>query len=231
MSKIQKLSNIDTSSMAQQLKAAAEAQKQQAVNSIDKSVAASVSKLKQAEADAQPGYDSALKQINIDEAKALDNQALYSEARGDKGGIGKAQYGSIQNTAASNRLAVATERAKLKSDTEQQIVQLQQDGEFEKADKLLSISNNYLTRLQSLEQWAAEENISVDQFNAKLEEWEQEYALDVEKMQQDYALQQQKLYASAGEAMLKYGIYPTGEQLEAMGWTTPQYMAYLYQNQ
>ena len=99
-----------------------------------------------------------------------------------------------------------------------------------KADKLLSISNTYLSKLQDLEKWAYEKNVSADEFNAKLYQWETEYEQSVEKMQRDYDLQMQKIYASAAQAMIKNGINLTGEQLESIGWTEPQYMAYRYYN-
>ena len=227
---LKRVNYVDTTAMKQQLLDAAEAQKRQAINKIDQSVASSVNALKKAQGDAQQGFDETLKKVNIDEAKALDNQVLYSEARGDRGGIGRSQYGAIQNTAASNRLAVANERSRLQTDTEQKIAELQANGEFEKADKLLSISNTYLSKLQELEKWAYEKNVSADEFNAKLYQWETEYEQSVEKMQRDYDLQMQKIYASAGQAMIKNGINLTGEQLESIGWTEPQYMAYRYYN-
>jgi hypothetical protein len=36
------------------------------------------------------------------EAKALYNQVLYAETRGERGCLGKAQYGVIQNKADNN---------------------------------------------------------------------------------------------------------------------------------
>ncbi len=45
-------------------------------------------------------------QIEGETLNALDNSALYAETRGDRGGIGQAQYNTIQATAAQNRQAV-----------------------------------------------------------------------------------------------------------------------------
>ena len=94
--------------------------------------------------DAKGMYQTQRNQVDADEAKALDNQVLYAEARGDRGGIGKAQYGGIQNTAANNRAAVNSAQVKLTNDTNRQIADLRAKGEFEKADKVLAISNKYL---------------------------------------------------------------------------------------
>ena len=95
----------------------------------------------------------------------MDNQVLYAEARGDRGGIGMTQYGGIQNTAANSRQVITSGEVKLQTATARQIANLRAQGEFEKADKVLEISNKYLTELQNLEKWAKEKNVGVQEFN------------------------------------------------------------------
>ena len=222
---------------------------QQQQNTIDFGTNQAILELLRTKQDADAQYQEQRNQIAIDEAKAKDNQALYAESRGDKGGIGAAQYDAIMNTAAQNRLAVNSAQTKLATDTSRQIADLRAQGEYEKADALLTLSQQYLSQLMSLEQWAAEYNLSVAQFNASLQQWQAEYDLKVadllgsyngqktmsakqfEFTQQQYydeqqAAQEQKL-ASAGEILLAAGIMPSASQLAAMGMTETEAQSYI----
>lgn len=222
---------------------------QQQQNTIDFGTNQALLELLRAKQDADAQYQEQRNQIAIDEAKAKDNQALYAEARGDKGGIGAAQYDAIMNSAAQNRLAVNSAQTKLATDTSRQIADLRAQGEYEKADALLTLSQQYLSQLMSLEQWAAEYNLSVAQFNASLKQWQAEYDLKVadllgsyngqktmsakqfEFTQQQYAdsmksAQDEKL-ASAGEILLAAGIMPSASQLAAMGMTETDAQSYI----
>lgn len=152
---------------------------QQSANKIDYAVQKGVNDLQRAEEDAQQQFQEQRDQISASEALAKDNQALYAERRGDRGGIGAAQYDSIMNTAAQNQLKVNQAQTKLSTDTARQIADLRAQGEFQKADDLLQISQTYLSQLISLQQWAAEYGLSVDQFNKELEKWGYNYALQV----------------------------------------------------
>ena len=91
------------------------AAREQAEQRIDNEVEQGAEALRRAEEDAQPGFQSLRDQIAIDERQALDNQALYAEMRGDRGGIGQAQVASIQNTAAVNRRQVGLEQQRRSS--------------------------------------------------------------------------------------------------------------------
>ena len=214
----------------------ADAQKQQ-TNAIDYATNTGINELVRAEQDAQAQFQTQRNQIAIDEAKAKDNQALYAEARGDKGGIGAAQYDSIMNTAAQNRLAVNSAQTKLATDTSRQIADLRAKGEFEKADALLTLSQQYLSQLISLEQWAAEFGLSVAQFNASLQQWQSEFELAVGEtlgtyqgqqtlaaQQFEYDKQQDQLnrLSEDGWLFLQSGVMPSASQLEAMGMTAAQ---------
>ena len=222
---------------------------QQQQNTIDFGTNQAILELLRNKQDAEAQYQEQRNQIAIDEAKAKDNQALYAEARGDKGGIGAAQYDAIMNTAAQNRLAVNSAQTKLATDTSRQIADLRAQGEYEKADALLTLSQQYLSQLMSLEQWAAEYNLSVAQFNASLKQWQAEFDLKVADIlgsyrgqqtlsakefafnQQQYADEQQaaqeKKLASAGEILLAAGIMPSASQLAAMGMTTTEAQSYI----
>lgn len=156
---------------------------EQSNGQIDYAVAQAIKELERALEDAQPQFKEQAESISIDERQAMDNAALYAELRGDKGGIGHEQYSSIQNTAAQNRLAVQQAQTKLSTDTARQIEDLRAQGEFEKADKALEITQAYLSQLISLEQWAAEFNLTQEQFQASLQQWEAEYQMAMQQLQ------------------------------------------------
>ena len=158
------------------------AAKQQQEAAINYGVEQGVNELRRAEEDAQQQYQAQQDQINIDEARAKDNQALYAEARGDRGGIGAAQYDSIMNAAAQNRLTVSQQQTKLSTDTARQIADLRAQGEYKKADAVLELTQRYLTQLMSLEQWALNYQMDVAQFNLQMEKWQAEYALSLARL-------------------------------------------------
>lgn len=144
---------------------------QQQTGALDFGTNQAITDLTRAQDDAAGAYQTQRNQIAADEAKAKDNQALYAETRGDKGGIGAAQYDAIANTAAQNRMAVNSAQTKLATDTARQIADLRAKGEYEKADALLQLTQQQLSQLMNLEQLALNYNLSVDQFNAQLEQF------------------------------------------------------------
>ena len=228
--------NTDLSSYLDQWRQAAN---EQAQRQIDYAVNKGVNDLQRAEEDAKAQFQTQRNQIDADEARGLDNAALYAELRGDRGGIGQQQYNSVQNNAAQNRQTVNSAQVKLATDTQRQIADLRAQGEFQKADKLLEISQSYLQQLVSIEQWAAEYNLSAAQFNESIRQWEKEYQLSVANLMGTYNGQltmagrnaQASDLASAGKALLSAGILPSSEQAEAMGYTIPQLQLMLAQSQ
>lgn len=176
-----RVGRVDTLEEENLLQQIVDAQKQQSENQINYAVQQGVDQLTRAEEDAQAQFQTQRNQIAANERQALDNQALYSEMRGDRGGVGQAQYGSIQNTAATNQLTVNKEQTKLATDTARQIADLRAKGEFQKADELLSITQSYLSQLMQLKQWADEANISIDEFNIGVQQWEQEYNAKIQQ--------------------------------------------------
>ena len=227
-----------------------EAARQQAEQRIDREVERGTEALLRAEEDAQPGFQGMRDQIAIDERQALDNQALYAEMRGDRGGIGRAQYASIQNTAAVNRRQVNLEQQRLATETARQIEDLRRQGEFQKADMVLELTQKQLSELMELERWAKEKNLSIAQFNAELARWEAEYAwrlrsfgvetelslAQMSGMMPDgtptYAARQaeRSRLAAAAKMLLEAGLALTPEQREALGWTEGQYESFIRQN-
>lgn len=230
---------VDTSKFRDYLDQWLSTAQDQQTGKIDYATEKGVQELQRAEEDAKAKFQTQRDQVDADEARAKDNQALYAEARGDKGGIGQSQYDAIMNTAAQNRLQVNSAQTKLSTDTARQIADLRAQGEFEKADALLTLSQNYLSQLMSLEQWALEYNLSVDQFNASLDQWKAQYEMQVSEITGTFrgsptfsATQAERsTLASAGEALLKMGIMPSADQLAAMGLTNQQAKSYIAASQ
>lgn len=222
---------------------------QQSNGQIDYAVQQAITELQRALEDAQPQFKEQAETVDLSARQAMDNSALYAELRGDKGGIGQEQYNAIQNTQAQNRLAVQQAQTKLATDTERQIADLRAQGEFEKADAALEITQTYLAQLISLEQWAAEYNLSVDQFNEQIRQWEMEYNMAMQQLQisqnqwqaefdfaqQQYqdslALNSQNQMADVAWSLLQAGVELDADQLKALDISADQASQLLLQAQ
>lgn len=243
----ERVNHVDTTELRDMLQQIVDSQTEQSNNKINYAVQQGVNELNRAMEDAAKNYQTQRNQVSADEARALDNQALYSEARGDRGGIGEAQYAAIQNAAAQNRRAVNDAQVKLGTDTARQIADLRAQGEFEKADQLLSIAQSHMSQLMNLEQWAMGTNVGVDEFNSQLQQWVDEYNLDKQKFLSDLDLSAAQLtgmfsdgtrtyeaeqalissLANSGNAMLQMGVMPSRQQLQAMGMSQAQAQQYI----
>lgn len=203
-----------------------ESAKAQQEGKIDYATQQGIKELQRTEADAQEQFDAQEKQTNIEEAKALDNQALYAEARGDRGGIGQAQYAQIQAQAMQNRQAINSARTKLSTDVARQITDLRTQGEFQKADTLLQLAQTYLGQLIDLQKWGAEYSLSVAQFNAQLQQWQAEFEQEASRWQMEFdyttSRDNQSILAASGSAALSVGVRPSKAQQAAMGYTDAQ---------
>lgn len=143
---------------------------------VDRAADSQATALRRALEEAQGQYKATQEQIDRGEQTALDNSALYAQARGDNGGIGQAQYNSVQNSAQQNRVAVRNAQTQLANETAHNIADLRAQGEFDKADKALSMTQAYLAQLRSIEEYANSYNLNVDQLNNALTQWETEYS-------------------------------------------------------
>lgn len=225
----------DPSGMKSYLDQWLSAAQQQQTNKIDYATQQAINELLRTQKDAEATFQEQRDQIEVEAAKVKDNQALYAERRGDRGGIGAAQYDYISATAAQNHLAVNQAQTKLATDTARQISDLRAQGEYEKADALLSLSQQYLSQLMALEQWSAEYNLSVQQFNASLDQWQAEFDMKAAEITGYYNGQptiqyqqyQNQNLASAGETLLAAGIMPSASQLAAMNMTSDQAQSYI----
>jgi hypothetical protein len=226
---------FDPSGMQSYLDQWLAAAQQQQTQKIDYATQQAIAELLRTKQDSDATFQEQRNQVAIDEAKAKDNQALYAEARGDRGGIGAAQYDQIMATAAQNRLAVNQAQTKLATDTARQIADLRAQGEFQKADALLSLSQQYLSQLMSLQQWGAEYGLSVAQFYQNIKQWEAEFKMaeaGITGMYNgaptlQYQQYQTETLAEQGWMFLNAGIPPTESQLAAMGISASQAQDYI----
>ncbi len=134
---------------------------------------AAILELRQAEQEARAALGDERARIAADEARALDNAALYAELRGDKGGIGQAQYSYIMGAAEGSKAKIGAEQRKLANDTAMEIESLRAKGEYEKAEALLELAQDRLSQLSSLYKLS------------------QDYALDKQKLDNELLKQQQ----------------------------------------
>ena len=240
------VSKVDVTPQKAQMAAREQLEKAQAIRAADMATANGITALNDNLSAGRAMAQTQRNQVDADENKALDNQVLYAEARGDRGGIGQSQYGSIQNAASTQRQAVNSAEVKLQTDTARQIADLQAQGEFEKAKTISDISNKYLSELIELDKWATEKNVSIDEFNSKLAQWQNEHDLDVSKYLTDTEINAAKVsgafpngtltaaqqnavndrYANSAKALINAGIVPSATQLQALGWTPEQYWVY-----
>ena len=79
----------DVGGMQDALRQAAEAAGQRQTERIDYETAQGIANLEQSRREAEAQFQTLRDQTDIDERKALDNQALYAEVRGDRGGVGR----------------------------------------------------------------------------------------------------------------------------------------------
>ena len=80
---------VDIAQQKAELAARENQEKGRAVLASDYAVAQGVKALNRNLQDSRAKFQTQRNQVDADEAKALDNQVLYAQARGDRGGIGK----------------------------------------------------------------------------------------------------------------------------------------------
>ena len=210
------------------------AQRQQKLEA-DYAVKRGVEQLEQARKEGEARLDRRADQVEREERLALDNHALYMEARGDRGGIGHAQYGTIQAQAMKDRQAVGDARMQLASETAQKIADLRAQGEFRKADALLKLTQEHLSRLTDLYKWQAGHDLDEKRFAAQLQQYDREFGRKVGEMMGSYEdrptlaarKNQQDLNIRLGLAALQQGIRPSHSQQAALGWSDSQVEAML----
>lgn len=199
-----------------------------AVNAIDRATKAAVAEVENSVAEAEEAYQAQRDAVELQAAQSRDNSALYSQLRGDKGGIGKAQYDSVQNTAARSHAQINLAQTAMARAAAAEIAGLQAKGEYEKAEKLLDLAQERLSALLKLEERSADEAV----LQEELRRWQAEYDLQAAKLTGYTASGEPTAdttarLAALGEAMLKKGLMPSNSQLKAMGMTAAQAREYI----
>lgn len=203
-----------------------------AVYAVDSSTNAAVAGVEAAKAEADEAYQAQRDAVAAEEANDLDNSALYSQLRGDRGGIGKAQYDSIQNTAAKNQAEINRAQTAMARSAAVEIASLQAQGEYEKAERLLELAQERLAALAEMSRLQAEYEVDERDFREQLRRWQAEYDLSAAKLTGHTASGAPTAdtlvrLAALGEAMLKKGLMPNAAQLSAMGMTAAQAWEYI----
>ena len=215
-------------SMRDLLSSWSEAALRQKEAKIDEQTEQSVTALGEALLEANERAQTERDRNEIEAAKAKDNAALYAEARGDRGGIGQAQYSEMEAERLRSRQAINAAQTRLAADTARQIAALRAKGEFQKADALLDVTQKYLSQLLTLEKWSANWENTQSQLRRSVEQWERSYAQTISGAEHNASRERQSQLASSGEALLKAGVMPSAEQLAAMGMTAEQAQAYIH---
>lgn len=200
-------------------------QRQQAENRINYTTEQAVREQNRIYEDALPEFQKQRNQVDIDEAKAKSNSALYAEARGDRGGIGQSQYNEIQAAAMQNRQAINTAQQKLATDIARKVADYRAQGEYQLSDAYLELGNQYLSQLMNLKAQGAEFALNIEQLNRELENQDRQFKLQAASItgeydgQPTYAAQkyEQERYAAWVEAMAKAGMEISPELLKAAG--------------
>jgi hypothetical protein len=149
---------------------------------IDAETEAAVLELRRAEKEAAAAYRDERARIAADEARALDNAALYASLRGDYGGVGQARYIGIMNAAEASRAKIGAEQRRLAERTAEEIAELHAKGGYEKAEALLRLAQERLEKLGELNKWAAEYELDEAELDAELEKWRAEFELKRESL-------------------------------------------------
>ena len=212
-----------TAAMQAELRAWLAAAAQQAEKRADEAVRQGTEALEQTEREAGARFQAQRDRIDAEAAQGADNLALYNARQGDRGGIGAAQYSAHANAAAQNRLAVNRAQTQLSADISRQIASLRASGEFQKADAALELGQSYLSRLISLQKWAADFDLGVEQFHQQLEQWGLEYQAQLAGITGEYAgsptLSARQLELQAGALTGSYQGQTTLAALQSLAQT------------
>lgn len=192
---------------------------------IDYAVEQKANELQRAYDDSLPQYQEQRDQVAIDAARAQDNSALYAQARGDNGGIGQSQYNEIQANALKSNQLINNAQVKAATDTARAIADLRAQGEFQKADAMLQVQQQYLSQLMDLKWKGAQYGLTLEQMQQEKERADQNLAIQIANItgeyngQPTYAAQKndQATALSLVEALYKTGQPVSKELLAAAG--------------
>lgn len=192
----------------QELQAQYDNQLQRAYNQIDYATNQGVTEYQRALEDALPTYAAQRGQADLEGQRNAKNAALYAEQRGDRGGIGAAQYNALQIARANQINQINTAQNKAASDTARAIADLRNKGEFEKADKLMEVANNYLSALREQRNWVQQFNLSYAEWDAQRQEREWKFMKDWSALTGRLPDGSRTMEANSAQAQLQAQLLP-----------------------
>lgn len=177
--------SVDTTAIQEELRQLYQAAEYAAAARVDSRTEAALLELTRAEERAKAALGSERSRVAIDEARALDNAALYASLRGDQGGIGSAQYNYIMGAAEGSRARIAAEQRQLANDTASEISSLRAKGEYEKAEALLELAQDRLGKLTELYKWSENYKLDQQKLENEISKWRAEFELKKEKLAEE----------------------------------------------
>lgn len=144
-------------------------------NQIDYATQTGAEELQHAYDESLPLYASQRGQADLQGDKNAKNAALYAEQRGDRGGIGQAQYTAAQIARSNQINQINSAQNKAASDTLREITLLRNKGEFEKADKLYDAMQQYEAKLEENKKWLTQMNFQAAQLAQSERNYENQY--------------------------------------------------------
>lgn len=166
------------------------------------------------------GYQKQFQNYTTGMYQGMDNQALMSRVNGQYGGMATAQVGAVQNAYQAQRQQLAQKQQQIAVDTARQMEQLRAQGEFDKADALLSSTQQRLQELYADAIRVDENRYGNQQYDTTIEREDQEIQRNQEATDKAYL-------QALGQTFLSVGAMPSDSMLEAMGLTKATAQLYI----
>ena len=134
------------------------------------------------------------------------------------------------------RGSASRRRSKITQDAVSEINRLRECGEYAAADDILDTLQSFLSELKSLEDWAIENSMPLDEFDRKSDEWEDAYNSAIRYVYKipvsggefkTAEKDRHELLKGSGKSLLELGIMPSSEQLAAMEMTEAEAQVYM----
>ena len=145
-----------------------------------------------------------------DYAEAIATRDAIEANNGNRGGLGHAQYGSIESAYNARLGELSEAEENLRTQTVRAVADARSAGDYAKADAILSSA-------QSKFQAIYEEQMRIDENMRSNYEWQTEIDQEDKDIQAEYEENEKAWNRSMGEALLKAGIIPGDQMLADMG--------------
>jgi hypothetical protein len=179
-------------------------------SAADAALSTAESRLSTAQTAGEKQYEALLSQAQRDRTEAKTTKSAIEQANGNRQKIGASQYDSADQSYDQQRAAIYQARAKLQKDTARQLSDLQAQGEYEKADALLTSKQQELQQIY-------EDALRADTNLRSNYEYQVGLQREDEEIQREQDETDKSWLRSIGEMFLQKGVMPTDSSLEAMG--------------